>query len=108
MVERSRSVASWCTWPALKASRARWRSTPPLLFLAAFGLLFAVAARRLAIPDGVVAFQQRFVARFRRKAPRVAAAYSGAPDATSTMGALLDAKDRGTRSREAPRPASPL
>ena len=79
-------------------------ATAPLLFLAAFGLLFAVAARRLAIPDGVIAFQQRFLARFRRAAPR--AAYSGAPDATSTMGSLLDAKDRGTRSREAPRPAS--
>ncbi len=80
-------------------------ATAPLIFLAAFGLLFAVAARRLAIPDGVVAFQQRFFARFRRTAKRPA--HAGAPDATSTMGALLDAKDRGTLSREEPRAASP-
>jgi Ca-activated chloride channel homolog len=81
-------------------------ATQPLLFLAAFGLLLAVAARRLAVPDGVIAFQQRMLARFRRTAPRPA--YAGAPDATSTMGALLDAKDRGARSREAPRSPSPF
>ena len=77
-------------------------ATPPLLFLAAFGLLFAVAARRLAVPDGVLAFQQRVFARLRR--PTLRRATSGASDATATMGSLLDAKDRGTRSREAPRP----
>jgi uncharacterized membrane protein len=81
-------------------------ATQPLLFLAAFGLLFAVAARRLAIPDGVLAFQQRLLARVRVRGPARRAAASGAPDATATMGSLLDAKDRGTRSREAPRPPS--
>ena len=80
-------------------------ATQPLLFLAAFGLLFAVAARRLAVPDGVLAFQQRFLARLRNR-PR--ASRAGTTDATPTMGALLDAKERGTRSREAPRPAPPF
>jgi hypothetical protein len=82
-------------------------ATPPLLFLAAFGLLFAVAARRLAVPDGVIAFEQRLLARLRVRGPaRRAAIVAGTPDATATMGSLLDAKDRGTRSREAPRAPS--
>jgi len=80
--------------------------TQPLLFLAAVGFLFAVVARRLAVPDSVLAFQQRLLARLRR-APRAAPTFAAAASNATTMGALLDAKDRGTRSREAPRPAAP-
>jgi Ca-activated chloride channel homolog len=78
--------------------------TAPLIFLAAFGLLLAVAARRLAVPDRVLAWQARLAAGLRRS-PRKSAA--GAPDATATVGALLGARERASREREAPKPAGP-
>jgi uncharacterized membrane protein len=82
-------------------------ATQPLLVLAAFGFLFAVAARRLAVPDRVIAFQERLLARLRR-APRPAQSFAAAAATATTMGALLDAKDRGTRGREAPRSPTPF
>jgi uncharacterized membrane protein len=78
--------------------------TPPLLLLAAFGLLLAVAARRLAMPDRVLAWQAAFLARWQRKAPRPSAPV---PHPESTLAALHSAKERGAREREAPPVATP-
>jgi hypothetical protein len=73
-------------------------ATPPLLVLAAFGLLLAVAARRLSLPDGVLAWS----ARLRAPRPREPRAEVSAQAAEATLGALLDARDRGVRLREDP------
>ncbi len=75
--------------------------TPVLLMLAAFGLLLAVAARRLAMPDRVLAWQAAFLARWHRKTPRSSAPV---PHPEGTLTALRDAKERGAREREAPPP----
>ena len=75
-------------------------TTRPLVALAAFGMLLAVAARRLALPDAVVAWPGRVLASSR---PRKPAATSGeviAPE--MTLGALLDARERGARPRATP------
>jgi Ca-activated chloride channel family protein len=64
----TRSRASSAT-ARRSASRTR-TSRPTLLMLAAFALLLAVAARRLAMPDRVLAWQAAFLARWHRKAPR--------------------------------------
>jgi hypothetical protein len=71
----------------------------PLLMLAAFGVLLMVAARRLALPDALAALPARLLARARRPAP----APGRAQEAEATLGALLEARDRGHRAREAPR-----
>jgi uncharacterized membrane protein len=78
-------------------------ATPPLLVLAAFGLLLAVAARRLSLPDGVLAWS----ARLRAPRPRETRAAVSAPAAEATLGALLDARDRGVRRREDPEKQAP-
>jgi Ca-activated chloride channel family protein len=75
--------------------------TSPLVVLAAFGLLLAVAARRLAIPDAVLAWNARLRARLRHRALRPA---PSGPMPEVTVEALLQAKERTTRGREAPRP----
>ena len=82
-------------------------ATRPLVLLAAFGLLLAVAARRLALPDAWAAFPGRLLAalgarRARARAPR------SAEQAEATLGALIDARDCGARTREpeAPPPAT--
>ena len=72
-------------------------STPTLLVLAAFGLLLAVAARRLSVPDGALAWMTRLTARTPRRAP---AADKQAPAPEATLGALLEARDRGLKGRE--------
>jgi uncharacterized membrane protein len=74
-----------------------------LLLLAAFALLFAVAARRLSLPDSVAALPARLYARLftRRPAPPRPA---HAERAEATLDALLGARDRAARAR-APEPA---
>jgi Ca-activated chloride channel homolog len=83
-------------------------STPTLLILAAMGLLLAVAARRLSLPDGALAWAGRLTAkRPRHEVP--AANMASAPEAT--LDALIQARDRGSKGRpsgRAPRaPGSP-
>lgn len=74
-------------------------ATPMLVLLAAFGLLLAVAARRLALPDGLVAFAGRLVESFKPRPRERQAVTASAPEAT--LGALLDARERGSKTREA-------
>jgi uncharacterized membrane protein len=73
-------------------------ATPQLVFLAAFGLLLAVAARRLAVPEAIAAWPDRALAalRARREAPK-----PEAPSPEATLGALIEARDRAARTREA-------
>ena len=69
-----------------------------LLLLGALALLFGVAARRLAIPEGLSALPARWRARAKRRADRKAAA-EARRDGTETVGALLGAKERGAAHR---------
>lgn len=80
-------------------------ATPPLVLLAAFGLLLAVAARRLSLPDEVTALAGRVAAAF-KPAKREDQPAPAAPEAT--LGALIEARDRGARSREGDVPRRPL
>lgn len=83
-------------------------ATRPLVALAAFGLLLAVAARRLSLPEGVTAWPRRLLASLGQRRP-VEASAERAP-AEATLGALLDARERRAREREVrapPRVASP-
>jgi hypothetical protein len=75
-----------------------------LVTLAAFALLLAVAARRLALPDAIARLSSALGNRARAVDPPKAepAAQRAAP---TTFGALLDAKERATRSRLVPRSA---
>jgi hypothetical protein len=72
-------------------------ATPPLLVLAAFGLLLAVAARRLSMPDALVAW----AARRRSARAQGQPAVEKAQAAETTLGALIDARDRSARDRDA-------
>ncbi len=71
-------------------------TTAPLLILAALGLLLAVAARRLALPDALASLPGRVLARlFARRAespPPV-------PAVDATLGALLEARGRASQDR---------
>ncbi|MFT3774520.1 MAG: VWA domain-containing protein [Minicystis sp.] len=73
-------------------------ATPVLVLLAALGLLLAVAARRLALPDGVTAFAERLAASLKPERRERPAAPVIAPEVT--LSALIDARDRGARTRE--------
>jgi uncharacterized membrane protein len=73
-------------------------ATPTLVLLAALGLLLAVAARRLAMPDAVAAFATR-VRESMRPREREQPAAAPAPMPEATLGALLDARDRGVKAR---------
>ncbi|MGK3997275.1 VWA domain-containing protein [Sorangium sp. So ce1024] len=76
-------------------------AAPGLVLLAAFALLLAVAARRLALPEAVAAWSARAAGWLR--APRWGAATEAA-GAGATVGALLSARERGRGRREgAPR-----
>jgi Ca-activated chloride channel homolog len=75
-------------------------ATRPLVLLAAFGLLLAVAARRLSLPDAVAAFPGRVLAALGARRARPKAPVS-AEQAEATLGALIDARERGVRTREA-------
>jgi uncharacterized membrane protein len=72
-------------------------ATPTFVLLAAFALLFAAFARKLALPEGLL---DRLVHLLPRRAPaRPKPADTRHPEAT--MGALLEAKGRGQQSRGA-------
>jgi uncharacterized membrane protein len=77
-------------------------TTPPLLVVAAFALLLAVAARRLAMPETMAAWIAR--ARSRGGEPEPAPAQD---ERAATAFALLQARDRARSEREPPRPAEP-
>lgn len=80
-------------------------ATPPLLMLAAFGLLFAVAARRFALPEPVVAWGARLRTRLTSRRPRPQAAV---PHPEATVSSLIEARDRTRRelgARQGPLPA---
>jgi Ca-activated chloride channel family protein len=85
-------------------------STPPLILIAAFGLLLAVAARRLAAPEALVAWAAKLSSRIRDRSSEAAPAGAGAgagagtnaPLPTSTVDALLQAKERARVSRASP------
>ncbi|WP_235880123.1 glutamine amidotransferase [Polyangium aurulentum] len=77
--------------------------TQLLIALAGFGLLFAVAARRFAIPEPVVAWAARVQASLRRPAQRDDhGPVERSPDAV--VAALLQAKERAARERAAAAP----
>lgn len=80
-------------------------ATPPLILIAAFALLLAVAARRLAAPEALVAWVSRIKAR--RSAQGIVEP-AAPPPPTATVDALLQAKQRAQAAREAPRPAPDL
>jgi uncharacterized membrane protein len=80
-------------------------ATRPLVLVAAFGLLLAVAARRLALPDVVAAWPGRVREKLRpKRVERVArgesAARADAVAPEATLGALLEARERSMRQRE--------
>ena len=78
-------------------------ATPTFVLLAAFALLFAVAARKLALPEGLT---DRLLQPFRARPKKAASPIdTRAPDAM--LGALLDAKGRGAQTREAPAQRTP-
>jgi hypothetical protein len=77
-------------------------TTPPLLVVAAFALLLAVAARRLAMPETMAAWLARVTSRSSAGEP--------APvqdERAATAFALLQARDRARSEREPPRPPGP-
>ncbi|WP_437928298.1 VWA domain-containing protein [Sorangium sp. So ce291] len=72
-------------------------ATPQLVLFAAVALLFAVAARRLALPEAVGAWAARAGERLRARR------WTGAAEPASagaTVGALLSARERGRERRE--------
>ncbi len=71
-----------------------------LLVLAAVGLLLAVAARRLALPDPLVALPGVLLARARAWRSRA----TPPPPTPGTLAALLAARDQAVREREAKAP----
>lgn len=74
-------------------------ATPPLLLLAAFGFLLAIAARRLAVPDAIAALPDRLLARLRRRARPPTTPH---PHPEATLDALLHAREQGAAHREPP------
>lgn len=85
--------------------------TPTLLLLGALALLLAVAARRLAVPDVVLAaplrIKQWWGGRIAASAAAPHPSAVGSPEPEATMSSLLHAKDRGWAERGMPgaRPA---
>jgi hypothetical protein len=75
-------------------------ATPALVMLAAWGLLLAVAARRLAMPDAVARWAARAVSTLRALRVENAVEKRDHVDAEATLGALLTARDRGVKARE--------
>lgn len=75
--------------------------TQPLIFLAAFGLLFAVSARRLSMPEAMAAWVRRHITQRGAHTPEPAPAE---PEMVSvaTAYALLQAKERAKQQREVP------
>ncbi|MCK6588720.1 MAG: hypothetical protein L6Q76_14175, partial [Polyangiaceae bacterium] len=78
-------------------------TTPPLLMVAAFALLLAVAARRLAMPETMAAWFARATSRSPHH-PEPAAAQD---ERAATAFALLQARDRARSEREPPKPPAP-
>jgi hypothetical protein len=77
-------------------------ATSTLVVLAACALLLAVAARRLSVPDALLALPARLRARFARRAST-----SAAPsDAATVLSSLLAARERTRAARDAPPPAA--
>ena len=76
-------------------------TTPPLLLLAAFGLLLAVAARRLALPEAVAALPGRVSAWAKSKKP---APPVDVPHPEATVATLLEARERARAERAAQQP----
>ncbi|WP_437677506.1 VWA domain-containing protein [Sorangium sp. So ce131] len=72
-------------------------ATEELVFLAALALLFAVAARRLALPEAAAAWGARARAGLWARPWGAAAEAAGAG---ATVGALLSARERGRAQRE--------
>lgn len=72
-------------------------ATPGLVGFAALALLFAVAARRLALPEAAGAWAARAGERLRARRWGAAAEAAGAGE---TVGALLSARERGRGRRE--------
>ncbi|MDI1435920.1 VWA domain-containing protein [Polyangium sorediatum] len=82
--------------------------TPILIAMAGFALLLAVAARRFALPEPVLAWAARTRAALQPK-PAEAHARPDARSPDAVVGALLQAKERAARdraAREAPLPAA--
>jgi hypothetical protein len=79
-------------------------TTPPLLVVAAFALLLAVAARRLAMPEAMAAWVARVTSRAHAAGPDPAPAEA---ERAATAFALLQARDRARSEREPPRPPGP-
>jgi hypothetical protein len=77
--------------------------TPVLLAMAALGLLFAVAARKLAIPDELLSWSRRLREAVR---PQPAGHTADAPTKTpeAVLGTLLEARERGRTARGVPAP----
>ena len=86
--------------------------TPILIVLAAFGLLLAVAARRFALPEPLVAWAGRARAALRSKPSEHGQTGPDPRSPDAVVGALLQAKERAARDRAvsaAPPPsATPL
>lgn len=76
-------------------------STPPLILIAAFGLFLAVAARRLAAPEALVAWISTMQAQRRARSEGEARVTVPEPKA-ATVDALLQAKQRAQAARAAP------
>jgi hypothetical protein len=68
-----------------------------MVVLAALGLLLAVAARRLALPEALMALPGRVMAELRGR--RAAPTPSPVRPVEATLGALLEARGRSARSR---------
>lgn len=80
--------------------------TQPLLFLAAFGLLFAVSSRRLSMPEAMAAWIRRNITH--RSAHAAEPAPPAEPEmSVATAYALLQAKERARSQREVPSAKSP-
>ncbi len=82
--------------------------TSILIAMAGFALLLAVAARRFAFPEPVVAWAARTREALRFKRPALAHAGPDPRSPDAVVGALLQAKERTARerAREAPLPAT--
>ena len=73
-------------------------ATPTFVLLAAFAMLLAVAARKLALPEGLT---ERLLRPLRARPKKASIAVDPrAPEAT--LGALLTAKERAAQTRDAP------
>ncbi len=79
-------------------------ATGALVQVAAFALLLAVTARRLAVPEWMTALPARLRTQLRARRP---ARPAPAPPAEATLSVLLQSRDRAARAREAPPPRVP-